>query len=287
MPRLIPIRLVAACALAFALFISTAAVASAKKVEADLRVVAKGGKVLDEETLNTGPTKIPTSPKATCFGKGTGGSGKPASASGPTALGLLAQAATGTKALRPLLITDSFELRSGICGVGGYSATTKLSWYLKVNHKNPELGGESVKLKPGDEVLWALSSYPYPSELALEGPGEATPGVPFRSASSRTTTRASASRSRGDGDRGLRADRLEGRRHGDARRADPAAGHPRQGHPLQRRQRLHVERLPLRQVPLSTSRFTAVAIALLLAALAAAGCGLGPGEGRRATSASP
>jgi hypothetical protein len=65
MPRLIPIRLVAACALALALFLSLTAVASAKKVEAELRVVAKGGKVLDEETLKTGPTKIPTSGKAT------------------------------------------------------------------------------------------------------------------------------------------------------------------------------------------------------------------------------
>lgn len=180
MPRLTPIRLVAACALALALFVSTAAAASAKKVEADLRVVAKGGKVLDEESLKTGPTKIPTSTKATCFGKGTGGSGKPTSTSGPTALGLLAQAATGTKALSPLLITDSFDFGLGICGVGGYASTTKLSWYLKVDHKNPELSGELVKLKPGDEVLWALTGYPYPSELALEGPGEATTNVPFK-----------------------------------------------------------------------------------------------------------
>jgi hypothetical protein len=178
MPRLIPIRLGAACALALLLFVCTTAIASAKKVEADLRVVAKG-KVLAEETLKTGTTKVPTSPKATCFGKGTGGSGKPSPASGATALGLLAQAAQGTKALQPLLITDSFSFGLGICGVGGYSATTKLSWYLKVNHENPELGGEVVKLKPGDDVLWALASYPYPKELALEGPAEATAGVPF------------------------------------------------------------------------------------------------------------
>lgn len=178
MPRLIPIRLGAACALALLLFVSITATASAKKVEADLRVVAKG-KVLTEETLKTGTTKVPTSTKATCFGKGTGGSGKPAPASGATALGLLAQAAQGTKALQPLLITDSFSFGLGICGVGGYSATTKLSWYLKVNHENPELGGEVVKLKPGDDVLWALASYPYPKELALEGPAEATAGVPF------------------------------------------------------------------------------------------------------------
>jgi hypothetical protein len=178
MPRLIPFRLVASCALALCLFVSTTAVASAKKVEADLRVVAKG-KVLGEQTLRTGTTQIPTSSKATCFGKGTGGSGRPATANGATALGLLAQASKGTKALQPLLITDSFSFGLGICGVGGYSATTKLSWYLKVNHKNPELGGESVKLKAGDDVLWALASYPYPKELALEGPAEATPGVPF------------------------------------------------------------------------------------------------------------
>jgi hypothetical protein len=178
MPRLVPIRLAAACALALLLFVSTTAIASAKKVEAGLRVVAKG-KVLAEETLRTGTTSIPTSRKADCFGKGTGGSGKAAKVAGSTALGLLGQAATSTKALKPLLITDAFDFGLGICGVGGYSATKTESWYLKVNHKNPELSGELVKLKPGDDVLWALAKYPYPKELALEGPAEATPGIPF------------------------------------------------------------------------------------------------------------
>ncbi len=178
MPRLVPFRLAAACALALLLFVSTTAVASAKKVEADLRVVAKG-RVLAEETLKTGTTSIPTSRKADCFGKGTGGSGKPVRVRGATALGLLAQGATVNSALKPLLITDAFDFGLGICGVGGYSATKTESWYLKVNHKNPEIGGELVKLKPGDEVLWALAKYPYPKELALEGPAEATPGVPF------------------------------------------------------------------------------------------------------------
>jgi hypothetical protein len=178
MPRLVPIRLAAACALALLLLISTAAVASAKKVEADLRVVAKA-KVLAEATLRTGTISIPTSKKADCFGNGTGGSGKSVKIAGPTALGLLGQAATSTKSLKPLLITDAFDFGLGICGVGRYSATAKESWYLKVNHKNPELSGELVKLKPGDDVLWALAKYPYPKELALEGPAEATPGVPF------------------------------------------------------------------------------------------------------------
>lgn len=178
MPRLVPIRLAAACALALLLFVSTTAVAAAKKVEADLRVVAKG-RVIAEETLRTGSISIPTSRKADCFGKGTGGSGKAARIAGSTALGLLGQAATSTRSLKPLLITDAFDFGLGICGVGGYSATSKESWYLKVNHKNPELGGELVKLKPGDDVLWALAKYPYPKELALEAPSEATPAVPF------------------------------------------------------------------------------------------------------------
>ena len=58
MPRIVPFRLAAACALALLLFVSTTAVASAKKVEADLRVVAKG-KVIAEETLKTGTTSDP------------------------------------------------------------------------------------------------------------------------------------------------------------------------------------------------------------------------------------
>jgi hypothetical protein len=181
MPRIALPRLAAACALAITVLLCAVAVASAKGVSADLRVVGAGGKALAEETLQTGTTKVPTSPKATCLGKGTGGSGRSVTVRGATALGLLAQGAKSTASLRPLLVTDAFlgEFGLGICGVSGTNSTAKKSWYLKVNHKNPELGGESVKLKKGDEVLWALAPFPYPNELALEAPPEATPGVPF------------------------------------------------------------------------------------------------------------
>ncbi len=181
MPRFIPSRLAAVCGLALILALAAATAATAKKVEASLRVVGSGGKVLADTGLKTGPTKVPTSSKATCFGKGTGGSGKKYATGGPTALGLLSQAASSTKSLKPLLITDAFvdEFGLGICGVGGSSSTSKLSWYLKVNHKNPNKGGEKVKLKAGDEVLWALASFPYPNELSLEAPETATAGVPF------------------------------------------------------------------------------------------------------------
>jgi hypothetical protein len=180
MPRLIPIRLAAACALALALSLSIAASAVAKGISADLRVVGKGGKILSEQTLSTGTTTIKTSPKATCFGSGTGGSGKSVTIKGATALGLLGQAAKSTGSLRPLLVTDAFDFGLGICGVGSDVVKGKASWYLKVNHKGATVGGELVKLHPGDEVLWDLApSYPYPNELALEAPESATAGSPF------------------------------------------------------------------------------------------------------------
>jgi hypothetical protein len=184
MPRLVPSRLVVACALALILSFSFAALAVGKGggTPATLRVVAKGGKQLAEEALRKHTLTAPTSRKATCLGKGTGGSGKGVKVKGATALGLLVQASRSTPALRPLAITDHFlsEFGLGLCGVGGYNAGGAFSWYLKVNHKNPNLGGDAVKLKAGDEVLWALAKYPYPNELALVAPFSAHPGEPFQ-----------------------------------------------------------------------------------------------------------
>jgi hypothetical protein len=180
MPKLVPFRPAAVCALALVLSLSLAATAVAKGVSADLRVVGKGGKVLSEQTLSTGTTTIKTSKSATCFGAGTGGSGKSVTIKGATALGLLGQASKSTAALRPLAITDAFDFGLGICGIGNSVVSGKASWYLKVNHKGATVGGESVKLKPGDEVLWAYAtSYPYPNELVLEAPEGSVAGMPF------------------------------------------------------------------------------------------------------------
>lgn len=181
MPRFIPFRLAAVCALALVLSLSIAASAVAKGVSADLRVVGKNGKVLTEETLTTGTTAIKTSPKANCFGAGTAGSGKAVTIKGATALGLLGQAAKSTGSLRPLLLTDAFDFGLGICGIGNSKVSGKASWYLKVNHEGATVGGDAVKLKPGDEVLWSYAtSFPYPNELALEAPERVETGVPFQ-----------------------------------------------------------------------------------------------------------
>jgi len=181
MPRLVPFRLVAACALALLLLLPTAALAAGKGTKVSVRVVGSGGKALGEEFVNAKTTSIKTSPKATCLGGGTGGSGKSVQVKGPTALGALSQASKLTPSLRPLLITDHFlsEFGLGLCGVGNSKTTKKLSWYLKVNHKNPNKGGEKVKLRKGDEVLWALEPYPYPDELSLVAPHEAEANKPF------------------------------------------------------------------------------------------------------------
>jgi hypothetical protein len=181
MPRITQARAVAPCALVLVLFFSIAAGAQAKGFAAGLRVVGKANKTLAEETLKTGGAiSVKTSPKATCFGKGNGGSGKAVSIKGNTAMGLLAQGSKSIGALRPLRITDAFSFGLGLCGIGSSIAKGGASWYLKVNHKGAQVGGDFVKLHADDEVLWDLApSYPYPNELALVAPLSATAGMPF------------------------------------------------------------------------------------------------------------
>lgn len=181
MPRLIPSRLAAACALALVIVLSVAAApAVAGGVPAGLRVVDSGGRVLADETLRTGTTSVPTSRGATCFGSGTGGSGKSVKVKGATALGLLVQAARSTRALRPLLVTDAFSFGLGLCAIGGREPSGEGYWQLRVNHESSEVGGDAAKLRRGDEVLWYLTSgFPGPEELWLKAPERVKRGMPF------------------------------------------------------------------------------------------------------------
>ncbi|HEX5763440.1 MAG TPA: hypothetical protein VFY04_10040 [Solirubrobacterales bacterium] len=179
MPRLVPSRLAALCALALIALCSTAAAAVAKGPLVDLRVVGNGGKVLAEKPAGASPVSVKASPKADCFGPGTGGSGENVAVKAGNALSALFTASKSTASLRPLLVTDAFDFGLGICGVGGSEATKKLSWLIKLDHVASELGGESVKVKTGDEVLWALVPFPYPDELFLQAPRNAQAGKPF------------------------------------------------------------------------------------------------------------
>lgn len=181
MPRITPFRLAAACTLALSMTLAFAAGASAAGFKAELRVVGAGGKVLAERPVATATTKVKTSPKAECFGKGSGGSGNPVTIKGNTAMGLLAAASKTTSALSPLLISDHFDFGIALCGIGQSVAKGKASWYLKINHKSLSVGGDAAVIHPGDEVLWDLApSFPYPDELVLEGPDTAQAGKPFK-----------------------------------------------------------------------------------------------------------
>jgi hypothetical protein len=184
MPRFTPFRLAAVCALALSLTFAITAVASAKGLMADLRVVGAGGKVLAEKTVGSANASVKTSSKATCFGPGTGGSGDSVELKGNTAMGLLASGAKTIPALRPLSISDHFDFGLALCGIGSSVAKGSSSWYLKVNHKAQMVSGDAAKIKAGDEVLWALAkteapSYTYPGELVLSAPSSAQAGVAF------------------------------------------------------------------------------------------------------------
>ena len=209
MPRLVPFRLAAACALALCCCSLPLRWLRPRRRASTCVWSASGGKTLTEQFVDAKTTSIKTSPKATCLGTGTGGSGKSVKINGPTALGVLGQASKITPSLRPLLVTDHFlsEFGLGLCGIGKSEDDQELSWYLKVNHKNPNKGGELVKLHAGDEVLWALEPYPYPDELSLVAPHEARGGQAVRG-------QRLLLRRQGEEDAG-------GRRHGDrCQRAD-------------------------------------------------------------------
>jgi hypothetical protein len=181
MPRITPFRLAAACSLALTLTFVLAASAVAKGFPADLRVVGAGGKVLAERSVTTADTSVKTSPKADCFGPGSGGSGKAVTLKADTAMGLLARGSKSIASLSPLSISDHFDFGIALCGVGTSVAKGKASWYLKINHKSLQVGGDVAKIKPGDEVLWDLApSFPYPDELVLDAPATAKAGMPFK-----------------------------------------------------------------------------------------------------------
>ena len=178
MPRPSQFRIAAACALA--LCVALAFTANASALQATLRVVGKGNEVLTEGLVTSKGASVKTSSKATCFGGGTGGSGKSVAVPGNTALGLLATGAQSIKELAPLSIqiTSASAWRSA--GSARASPRAKASWYLKINHKGAAVSGNKAKIKAGDEVLWDLApSYPYPEELVVSAPQQASAGVPF------------------------------------------------------------------------------------------------------------
>jgi hypothetical protein len=175
-------------AVAATLLLASAGEAVAQTVPSDLRVVAPDGQELADVRQYVGKTVVPTSPDADCFGPGNQGSGNKVTQVGPDALSVVVEASAAKDRLRPLLLTDAFVddgFGLGVCAIGGYEAPPSGFWYLKINHKNPNLGGSLVTVGPGTETLWYLISNstfpdPPPSELVLSAPARTAPGVPVR-----------------------------------------------------------------------------------------------------------
>jgi uncharacterized protein DUF4430 len=84
-----------------------------------------------------------------------GGTGKSYTIDGPSALGLLVQAADFTRALRPVQISDEFDFGKFVCGVGGFEGSDTDYWSYKVDHVLPEIGADQFPIKRSHhEVLW-------------------------------------------------------------------------------------------------------------------------------------
>jgi hypothetical protein len=172
------------CALVMAAFFTSISSASAS-VGVDLRVVNTEGRALAQLRQYTDTTQIRTDPAADCFGPGSGGSGAAVAVNGPTALGVVDDAAATQDLIRPVSVTDHFGFGLGICGFGGFRSDSGRFWYLKVDHKESSVGGDQVPVFGGTDVIWYLiqtSSCPPPdyfcvvSDLQLNAPPRATPG---------------------------------------------------------------------------------------------------------------
>jgi hypothetical protein len=174
--------LLCACLLVLILASNAAPAAVAKPAAAGIRVVDAGNRSLAQGTQLTEPLSVRTSPRADCFGPGTGGSGERARVPASSALAQLASAAAIDDDLSPLGITDFFDFGLGICRIGGAVAPMSGYWYLKVNHEASFSGAEQTTVHRGDEVLWHLIedfNDPIPDELELRAPSRARPGAPF------------------------------------------------------------------------------------------------------------
>jgi hypothetical protein len=138
-------------ALAACVFVVLAAwPAIADAVTTKLRVEAQG------HDIGPGFRYVHDSASYTTFNGGScNGSGDEGSLSGPTALGLVIQAADFTRDLRPVRISDEFDFGLLVCGIGGFESSDTAYWLYKVDHVAPEVGADQFPIdRSNDEVLW-------------------------------------------------------------------------------------------------------------------------------------
>jgi hypothetical protein len=166
-------------AAACALVLATGAAAAAKPIPIDLRVEGAGNRALAAGRYMTDTIRVRTERD-----RGCGGSGESKRLRGPTALGALADAGRSNGLLSPLGVSDKFDFGLFVCGVGkDFAAADSSFWLYKVNHVEPETGGDAFRLRRGDDVLWYFSDTAKDrntgDELELVAPARARPGRQF------------------------------------------------------------------------------------------------------------
>lgn len=155
-------------------FSSTAEAASGQ-VRVGLRVVDPVGRQLVDAVVHTSSTKVRTSPRAVCFGEGTGGDGgfAPTALRVPNAMGLLADAAAELGVLRPLRVSDFYSFGQTLCGIGGVEASGLLYWAIWIGDTFVETSADHARVRNGQQVVFHLTEeYPssrIPDRAVIEG----------------------------------------------------------------------------------------------------------------------
>ncbi len=170
-----------------------AASAAASTKWADLRVVTHTGRTLAELRQYTGSTTVRSSTKAGCFGSPS--KSKRYKMRGANALGIVKDALASDKALRPLVLSDSFVddgFGLGVCTIGGFTTVGSSYWDLVVNHVTSSTGASLTPVHNRDQILWYFTSgnepLSGPRELVLKAPAQAKPGKPFTVKATRYTS---------------------------------------------------------------------------------------------------
>ena len=241
MPRLVPFRLAAACALALLLLVSTARGRlgeEGRSRPARRRPRRQGARRRDAEDGHDQRSRPARRPTASA--RAPAAAARRRRSPGPTALGLLGQAAKLDRVAEAA--ADHRRLRLRPRALRGRRLQRHGQGIL-VPEGQPQEPGTRRRAGQAEagrrSALGAGAKYPYPKELALEAPGRSDRrACRSRSASSPTTTRASASRVKGalvTG--GAGPTDAEGRTTVTLAGPTRDPRDPRQGHPVQRGRR--------------------------------------------------
>jgi Ca2+-binding RTX toxin-like protein len=139
-------------------------------------VEAGGQALVPDFSYRTDSTSIKTDTrKPAC-----NGTGQTKSVKGPSALGILTEAADTRSSLDPVGVSDQFSFGLLVCGVGKFTSSDSAFWLYKVNRVSPEVGADQRALRSADQVLWYFQDLSKSSntgdELVIDAPARAQAG---------------------------------------------------------------------------------------------------------------